>query len=102
MNDIIFSLPHPILGQPWGRLANRYQDFDNGTATIVYKIGKLVNGEFVLAVHAKTIQRVFGPAELDKFYDFVEGLGQPPGIRGQFRDTDLGEWFAQGDGEVIP
>jgi len=97
MNGTIFNLPHPIMGQNRGRLVDRYQNYKNGTATIVYEIGKVVAEKFVLAEHAKTISKVFGVGELEVFYDFVEGEGQPPGIRGQFRDTDLGAWFAEGE-----
>lgn len=99
MNGAVFRLSHPILGQTHGKLYDRHQPFAQGSVTITYDVGRIVAREFVPEPLIRQETRTLAGADLEAFYDFVGGQGQPPAIRGQFRDSDLGAWFAQGDGE---
>jgi len=96
MNGAVFRLSHPILGQTHGKLYDRHQPFAQGSVTITYDVGKIVAREFIPEPQLKQATRTLAGAELEAFLDFVMAQGQPELLRGQFRDSDIGDWFALG------
>lgn len=98
MNGTVFKLEKPTLEQTHGRLMDRYQNFGPGTATVCFELGTLVGRKFVPEPRIVVPPKVLGTEALEKFYDYIQTQGQPREFRGQFRDGDLGAWFAGGNG----